>query len=148
TYARKRPGYSFAPKGERSVARAYTKAFSQARSLIYVEDQYLWSDVVARGICQALERSGELRVIVVVPRYPDAAQALSGPPARLGQLHAMRLLQQTAPDRVGVYDLENTDGVPIYVHAKICIVDDVWFTCGSDNFNPRSARTYTTTHPA
>jgi phosphatidylserine/phosphatidylglycerophosphate/cardiolipin synthase-like enzyme len=138
TYARKRPGYSFAPKGERSVARAYTKAFSQARSLIYVEDQYLWSDVVARGICQALERSGELRVIVVVPRYPDADQALSGPPARLGQLHAMRLLQQTAPDRVGIYDLENTDGVPIYVHAKICIVDDVWFTCGSDNFNRRS----------
>ena len=138
TYARKRPGYPFAPEGERSVARAYTKAFSQAHSLIYVEDQYLWSDVVARGICQALERSAELRVIAVVPRYPDADRALSGPPARLGQLHAMRLLQQTAPDRVGIYDLENADGVPIYVHAKICIVDDVWFTCGSDNFNRRS----------
>ena len=28
--------------------------------------------------------------------------------------------------------------MPIYVHAKVCIVDDVWFTCGSDNFNRRS----------
>jgi phosphatidylserine/phosphatidylglycerophosphate/cardiolipin synthase-like enzyme len=138
TYARKRPGYPFAREGERSIARAYTKAFSHARSLIYVEDQYLWSDLVARGICEALERSGDLRVIVVVPRYPDADRALSGPPARFGQLHAMRLLQQAAPGRVGVYDLENADGTPVYVHAKICVVDDVWFTCGSDNFNRRS----------
>jgi phosphatidylserine/phosphatidylglycerophosphate/cardiolipin synthase-like enzyme len=28
--------------------------------------------------------------------------------------------------------------VPIYVHAKVCVVDDEWFTCGSDNFNRRS----------
>jgi phosphatidylserine/phosphatidylglycerophosphate/cardiolipin synthase-like enzyme len=24
------------------------------------------------------------------------------------------------------------------VHAKVCVVDDEWFTCGSDNFNRRS----------
>jgi phosphatidylserine/phosphatidylglycerophosphate/cardiolipin synthase-like enzyme len=138
TYAHKRPHYPFAPEGERSVARAYTKAFARARSLIYVEDQYLWSELVARGICDALERSAELRVIIVVPRYPDADRALSGPPSHLGQLHALRLLRDTAPERVAVYDLENARGVPIYVHAKICVVDDVWFTCGSDNFNRRS----------
>jgi phosphatidylserine/phosphatidylglycerophosphate/cardiolipin synthase-like enzyme len=138
TYGRKRPGYPFAPDGERSVARAYAKAFARAHSLIYVEDQYLWSEPVARGICQALQRSPDLRVIAVVPRYPDQNGRLSGPPNRLGQIQAMRLLHQTAPDRVGVYDLENTAGVPVYVHAKICIVDDVWFTIGSDNFNRRS----------
>jgi phosphatidylserine/phosphatidylglycerophosphate/cardiolipin synthase-like enzyme len=138
TYAQKRPVYPFAPEGERSVARAYAKAFARARSLIYVEDQYLWSDLVAQGICRALERSPELRVIIVVPRYPEADGVLSGPPARLGQLQAMRLLQRTAPDRVGIYNLENPAGVPIYVHAKVCVVDDVWFTCGSDNFNRRS----------
>lgn len=138
TYGHKRPGYPFAPEGERSVARAYAKAFDRARSLIYVEDQYLWSEMVARSIAQALERSPELRVIAVVPRYPDADGRLSGPPARLGQLRAMRLLHRTAPERVGIYDLENAAGTPIYVHAKICIVDDVWFTCGSDNFNRRS----------
>jgi phosphatidylserine/phosphatidylglycerophosphate/cardiolipin synthase-like enzyme len=37
-----------------------------------------------------------------------------------------------------VFNLENTAGTPIYVHAKICIIDDTWFTCGSDNFNRRS----------
>jgi phosphatidylserine/phosphatidylglycerophosphate/cardiolipin synthase-like enzyme len=48
------------------------------------------------------------------------------------------LLRGVAPGRVGVFDLENSTGTPIYVHAKICIVDDIWITCGSDNFNRRS----------
>jgi phosphatidylserine/phosphatidylglycerophosphate/cardiolipin synthase-like enzyme len=138
TYGSKRPQYPFARHGERSIARAYEKAFALAKTLIYVEDQYLWSGVVAAGIVKALERSPELRVIAVVPRYPDHNSLISGSPQRLGQLKAMTMLKRAAPDRVAVYDLENAAGVPIYVHAKICIVDDVWLTCGSDNFNRRS----------
>ena len=38
----------------------------------------------------------------------------------------------------GVYGIENDDGTPIYVHAKACIVDDVWACMGSDNVNRRS----------
>jgi phosphatidylserine/phosphatidylglycerophosphate/cardiolipin synthase-like enzyme len=36
-----------------------------------------------------------------------------------------------------VYDIER-DRMPIYVHAKVCIIDDVWMTIGSDNLNRRS----------
>ena len=138
TYDDKRPRFPFAPRGERSIARAYAKAFARARSLIYVEDQYLWSPEVARGIVEALERSPDLRVIAVVPRFPDADGRLTGPPNRIGQLRALRVLREAAPDRVGVFDLENRAGTPVYVHAKVCVVDDVWMTCGSDNFNRRS----------
>lgn len=38
TYGVKRPPFPFAPGGERSVARAYAKAFGRALSLIYIEN--------------------------------------------------------------------------------------------------------------
>jgi hypothetical protein len=39
---------------------------------------------------------------------------------------------------VAVYGIENENGTPIYVHAKVCVVDDHWAAVGSDNFNRRS----------
>jgi phosphatidylserine/phosphatidylglycerophosphate/cardiolipin synthase-like enzyme len=32
----------------------------------------------------------------------------------------------------------NHENTPIYVHAKLCVVDDVWMAVGSDNLNRRS----------
>ena len=138
TYAAKRPRFPFAPEGERSIARAYERAFAQARKLVYIEDQYLWSDDVARTIAAALRRQPDLQVIAVVPRHPDQDGRWSGPPNRIGQLAAVHLLRAAGGPRFGVFDLHNERGVPVYVHAKICIVDDTWMTCGSDNFNRRS----------
>jgi phosphatidylserine/phosphatidylglycerophosphate/cardiolipin synthase-like enzyme len=43
-----------------------------------------------------------------------------------------------APGRVAVYGVENHAGTPVYVHSKVCILDDVWASVGSDNFNRRS----------
>jgi phosphatidylserine/phosphatidylglycerophosphate/cardiolipin synthase-like enzyme len=138
TYPQKRPRFPFAPQGERSVARAYAKALSRARSLIYIEDQYLWSADVAELFAAALRRSPELRLIAVVPRYPDRNGVLSGPLNRIGQEEALRIVWEAGGDRVGLYDLENEAGWPIYVHAKVCVIDDVWMAVGSDNLNRRS----------
>jgi phosphatidylserine/phosphatidylglycerophosphate/cardiolipin synthase-like enzyme len=138
TYPAKRPPYPFAPQGERSVARAYEKVLARARSLIYVEDQYLWSTEVARFFADALRRSTELRLIAVVPRYPDRDGKLSGPLNRIGQQEALAMVREAGGDRVAVYDLENEAGLPIYVHGKLCVIDDVWMAVGSDNLNRRS----------
>ena len=40
--------------GERSVARGYSKAVEKARSLVYVEDQYLWGHHVGNVFTKAL----------------------------------------------------------------------------------------------
>ncbi|MBA2769743.1 MAG: phospholipase [Sporichthyaceae bacterium] len=138
TYPRKRPPFPFATQGERTIARAYERAFRRATRLVYVEDQYLWSDIVARTLAEALRRAPRLQVIAVVPRFPDQDGRISGPPNRLGQLAAMGLLTEAGGNRFAVYDLENEVGTPVYVHAKVCIIDDAWMTCGSDNFNRRS----------
>jgi phosphatidylserine/phosphatidylglycerophosphate/cardiolipin synthase-like enzyme len=138
TYPAKRPAFPFAPRGERSIARAYIKALENARSLIYIEDQYLWSKDVASLFADALRRSPDLRLIAVVPRYPDRDSTFSGPLNRVGQLEALTKLHDVAGDRVAVYDLERETGLPIYVHGKLCLIDDVWMAVGSDNLNRRS----------
>jgi phosphatidylserine/phosphatidylglycerophosphate/cardiolipin synthase-like enzyme len=138
TYPRKRPAYPFAPEGERSIARAYSRAFSRARRLVYVEDQYFWSDVVASNLADALRREPGLHVIAVVPRYPEEANRVAGPPMLHGQRQAWESLRAAGGDRFAMFDLENDAGTPIYVHAKVCVVDDAWMTIGSDNLNMRS----------
>jgi phosphatidylserine/phosphatidylglycerophosphate/cardiolipin synthase-like enzyme len=50
----------------------------------------------------------------------------------------MATVQAAGGSRVGIYDLENEVGTPVYVHAKVCVIDDVWATVGSDNLNRRS----------
>ncbi|WP_250444920.1 phospholipase D family protein [Actinotalea sp. C106] len=138
TYPNRWPGYPFAPDGERSAARGYAKAMRRARRLVYIEDQYLWSSDVARVFADALRREPELHLVVVVPRYPDQDSRLSLPAVRLGHAQALEMVHEAGGDRVLVLDVENHDGEPVYVHAKICVVDDVWATVGSDNFNRRS----------
>ncbi len=60
------------------------------------------------------------------------------PPNLVGRIDALEALQRAGGDRVAVYSPENTEGTPVYVHAKVCIVDDTWAIIGSDNFNRRS----------
>ncbi|MEO5852067.1 MAG: phospholipase D-like domain-containing protein [Nocardioides sp.] len=140
TYPNLRHGrdYPFARGGERSVARGYTKALEKARRLIYLEDQYLWGHHVADVFTEALRRHLDLHVIAVVPRFPDLEGAVGRTPHLLGRRRAMLAMIEAAPDRVAVYGVENDAGTPIYVHAKVCVVDDTWTSTGSDNFNRRS----------
>ncbi len=138
TYPSRRPRYPFAPDGERSVARAFVKAIGRARCLIYIEDQYFWSRQIAKNLAAAMRCHPTLQLIVVVPRFPDKDGRLSGPPSRRAQERAMAIVRAAGGDRVQFYDIENEQGVPIYVHAKVCVIDDVWATVGSDNLNRRS----------
>lgn len=138
TYPVRRPGYPFARRGERSVARGYTKALSRGRSLVYVEDQYLWSADVAGVFADALRREPGLRMVFVIPRFPDQDGPISMSPNLIGRAPALEMLRAAGGDRVAVYGLENAEGTPIYVHAKACVVDDTWACIGSDNANRRS----------
>jgi phosphatidylserine/phosphatidylglycerophosphate/cardiolipin synthase-like enzyme len=138
TYPARHPGYPFARRGERSIARAYAKVLQNARSLIYLEDQYLWSIEVADVFARALRRSPDLRLIVVIPLFPDQQGRVATPGNLVGREIAMERLREAGGDRVAVYGIENVAGTPIYVHAKVCVVDDVWVTVGSDNANRRS----------
>ena len=139
TYPNLRHGrdFPFARGGERSVARGYTKAIGRASRLVYVEDQYFWGHDVADPFLTALRERTELRLVVVIPLYPDV-DGLARIPELLGRNRAFGAVMSAAPGRVAAYGIENHAGTPVYVHAKVCVIDDVWASVGSDNFNRRS----------
>jgi len=139
TYPNLRHGrdYPFARGGERSVARGYSKAIARAERIVYVEDQYFWGHGVAEPFEVTLREHPELRVIVLIPLVPDIA-GLNRVPQYLGRERAILRLMRAAPGRVAAYGIENHAGTPVYVHAKVCVIDDVWASTGSDNFNRRS----------
>ncbi|MEU6880954.1 phospholipase D family protein [Streptomyces sp. NPDC046712] len=131
-------GYPFAPDGERSIARGYLKALRRARALIYIEDQYLWSPRVVACFAQALTRHPGLMLVGVIPSVPEQDGRLTLPMNLIGRITALEALRRAGGDRVAVYGVENHAGTPVYVHAKVCVIDDVWASVGSDNINLRS----------
>lgn len=131
-------GYDFAPDGERSVVLGSSKAVGLARRLIYVEDQYLWSETIGEMFAVALRENPGLRIVVILPLVPDEDSAFAMPPQMYGRRVAMERMLEAGGDRVAFFGLTAATGLPIYVHSKVCIVDDDWVSVGSDNFNRRS----------
>lgn len=132
--------YQFAPRGDFTGRKAILKAISLAQDYIYIEDQYFVAYEVAAALEAALQRSAQLRIIVVVPLAPDSL-------ARNFNFHQHVLIERlkNGPNgaRFAIYHLVNTTttihaGEQVYVHAKSIIIDDVWAEIGSINMNRRS----------
>lgn len=138
TFPPKVPRFPFAPQGERSIARAYGKASSRAERMIYLEDQYIWNAEVVQCFAEALRTHPGLQVIIVLSTFTSANTTMANASADGSRLDALEELLRAGGERVGIYGIENHLGTPVYVHSKICVVDDVWMTIGSDNVNLRS----------
>jgi phosphatidylserine/phosphatidylglycerophosphate/cardiolipin synthase-like enzyme len=129
--------YGFAPKGDFRILEAYTRALRSARRLVYLESQFLWSPQVVEILAAKLREppSQDFRVIVLLPARPN-----NGEDTTRGQLGVLvnadagagRFLATTISARTG--ELVG----PLYVHAKIAVVDDRWLTIGSANLNEHS----------
>ena len=92
----------------------------------------------AGTFAEALRSQPDLRLIAVVPHHPDQDGKAAVYPQHVGRRAALDLLTEAGGERVAVYGVENDDATPVYVHAKTCVIDDVWAAVGSDNFNRRS----------
>lgn len=129
--------YEREPAGDFGILETYTKALGSAERLVYLENQFLWSGEIAEILKEKIRRppSKEFRLVVVLPANPN-----DGGDDTRGQL-------------ADLIDCDNGDGrmlactlralgplgpCPVYVHAKIGIVDDRWLTLGSANLNEHS----------
>jgi phosphatidylserine/phosphatidylglycerophosphate/cardiolipin synthase-like enzyme len=126
--------YDALPRGEFRIVEAYVRALRSARKLIYLENQFLWSPELLALLEDKVRRppSDEFRLVVLLP-----ANANNGSDDTRGQL--ARLIAADADERFVACTLyQPGDAQPVYVHAKVGIVDDEWLTLGSANLNEHS----------
>ena len=122
----------------RSPAATPRRSDGRAR-LIYLQDQYMWSPHIARLLAKAL--LPQPRSCTWWSSCRGTRTSTAGSPCRptsRAPAGARRSADGRPTDRVHVFDLENHEGTPVYVHAKVAVVDDVWAACGSANLNRRS----------
>lgn len=152
--------YPWAPDGIATVKDSYLRALGRAECYVYLENQYLWPEVflgleamrwgppspdmmeLLEAMAQTVARG--VHLALVLPDHPNAGRKFTdGGVEWLRQ----RAAQAGAADRLHVFMLGNaraedtTPGSvlyrPVYTHAKVAIVDDVWWTAGSANLNSR-----------
>ena len=129
--------YDFAPDGAFTILEAYLRALRSAEHFIYLENQFLWSPEVVDVLADKLEhppRPG-FRILLLLPARPsDGKESTRGQLGRLVQADdgGRRLLATT----ISGHHAGTT--APVYVHAKVGIVDDRWLTIGSANLNEHS----------
>ncbi|HWM01185.1 MAG TPA: phospholipase D-like domain-containing protein [Actinophytocola sp.] len=133
--------YDFVPRGEFTILDGYLRALRSAEHLVYLENQFLWSPEIAEVLIDKLCRppSEDFRVVLVLPRKPtNGADTTRG---QLGRLLAADMLETSDGPRLLAATISAHDGeesAPVYVHAKVGIVDDEWMTIGSANLNEHS----------
>lgn len=126
------------------VLEGYVKAIGQAEKFIYLENQYFREQVIADAIIQRHKDKPDLRTIIVLPKVIEeflnnAGDELSKHGAAL-QFELLDSMKKEIGANLGLFALVRKDNTLIYVHSKLCIVDDVFASIGSANCNPRSFR--------
>jgi phosphatidylserine/phosphatidylglycerophosphate/cardiolipin synthase-like enzyme len=129
--------YDFLPQGDFRILESYQRALRSARSLVYLENQFLWAPQVVEILLDKLRNppTDRFRIVILLPAKPNnGADDTRGQLAQLAEADdgAGRFLAATLQSRTG-----QLSG-PLYVHAKIGIVDDSWLTVGSANLNEHS----------
>ncbi|MEF2071460.1 phospholipase D-like domain-containing protein [Consotaella aegiceratis] len=121
----------------REVETLYLDAIGQARRTIYCESQYFASRRVAEAMAARLREPDGPEIVVVNPLSADGfLEPIAMDTARS---RLLRLVQAADHhDRFRIFTPVTEGGQPIYVHAKIMVVDDRLFKVGSSNFNNRS----------
>jgi len=129
--------YDFLPQGDFRILEAYTRALRSARKLVYLESQFLWSPQVVEILARKLREPpcDEFRVVVLLPAKPN-----NGADTTRGQLGVLAGADDRAGRFLAATIAARSGGLagPLYVHAKIGIVDDTWLTVGSANLNEHS----------
>lgn len=118
------------------VEQLFRLQIARAKRFIYAESQYFASRAVAEAISARLIEADPPEIVIVHPASADGwIESTAMDPARARLVGAIREIDRH--HRFHLYT-PYSGKTPIYVHAKLMIVDDEILRIGSANFNNRS----------
>lgn len=123
--------------GVHEIEALYLAIIAGVHRTLYIESQYFASRKLAEAIAARLREPDGPEIVVVNPVSAKGwleEEAMGTARARLLDLVG----RADAHDRFRLYTPVAEGGTPIYVHAKILIMDDRLLRVGSSNLNNRS----------
>ncbi len=136
--ARTLPGFD-GREPVREVERLYLDTIDSARTLLYIENQYLTSRIIGDALCRSLQRAQGPDIVIVLPRETGhwfEQHTMDILRARL----LARLRDADDHGRLRVYypDVAGLESGCMMVHAKLMIADDRVLRVASSNLSNRS----------
>jgi len=136
--------YPSISNGEYSIRESYLNAINNAQRYIYLENQYFFDKVSHYSIIRALIYAAYrgVKIFVILPGNPDFTKLFSIEFLREVRNHPNIYVYTLATsyednrESKAIYSYND-----IYVHAKLFIVDDEWYSIGSANVSYQSLRT-------
>ncbi len=131
--------YDALPHGDFRIFESYARALRSAQELIYIENQFLWAPELVDIIADKLRHppTPDFRVVMLLP-----GKANNGQEDTRGQIGVLIDADHGAERMLATTIRALTPAAPradpVYVHAKVLVVDDRWLIVGSANINAHS----------
>lgn len=119
------------------IERLFLDQIARAKRFIYAENQYFASRKIAEAIAKRMAEHDPPEVFIVTSESADGwleQKAMDSARARL----IRSIGEKDTKDLFSINIPYTANGTPIYVHAKLMIVDDEVLRVGSANMNNRS----------
>ncbi|HVF95241.1 MAG TPA: phospholipase D-like domain-containing protein [Sphingomonas sp.] len=121
------------------IEALFLDQIASAKRHIYCESQYFASRRIAEAIARRLDEPDGPEFVIVNPVTAQGwLEPLAMDTARARLLEALK--RRDRHGRLRMYHAHTAGGEPIYVHAKLTVVDDQQLRVGSANMNNRSLR--------
>ncbi len=152
------PAFRMAPKVLLSqVERAHLRHIGQARSLIYLESQYLRSTAMAKALAARAREMPDLQLLLVLPAAPEevAFEDATKSDSRYGEYMQAKCVDRVIrafgkrvfimapgqPRPTNQSGRATVAGSPlVYLHSKVSVFDQQTAIVSSANLNGRSLR--------
>ncbi len=123
----------------REIEQLYLDLIARAKKWIYAESQYFASRRIAEAIVRRLQEPDGPEIVVLNPVSAAGwLEPIAMDTARARLIETIRRCDTHG--RFRLYHPYTAGGQPIYVHAKVTVIDDCVLRVGSSNFNNRSMR--------